>query len=50
MTQSPLISVSLLQTMRDAKVPLRLLDVRYRLGFTDGRELYEAGHIPSANN
>lgn len=48
MTQSPLISVSLLQTMRDAKVPLRLLDVRYRLGFTDGRELYEAGHIPSA--
>lgn len=45
---APLISVSHLRTLLDAKVPLRLLDVRYRLGHTDGHDLYRAGHIPGA--
>lgn len=45
---TPLISVDHLRTMIDANVPLRLLDVRYRLGHTDGHDLYRAGHIPGA--
>lgn len=28
--------------------PVRILDVRWSLGRTDGRELYRAGHIPGA--
>jgi len=48
MTASPLISVTELRSLLQAGSAVQLLDVRYRLGFSDGRKLYEAGHIPGA--
>ncbi|GAA5150147.1 sulfurtransferase [Microbacterium pseudoresistens] len=46
---SPLVSAEALRTLlADPAARVRLLDVRYRLGFTDGRENYLAGHLPGA--
>ncbi len=43
-----LISASALRTLLEAGDPVRVLDVRYQLGRTDGHEQYLAGHIPGA--
>jgi thiosulfate/3-mercaptopyruvate sulfurtransferase len=43
-----LITVSELTALLAADRPPTLLDVRWRLGGTPGRELYQAGHIPGA--
>jgi thiosulfate/3-mercaptopyruvate sulfurtransferase len=43
-----LISVGELTALLAADRPPTLLDVRWRLGGTPGRELYQAGHIPGA--
>lgn len=45
---SPLISVAELATALVSDAPPVVLDVRWMLGRTDGRELYLAGHIPGA--
>lgn len=43
-----LITAAELRSLLDEGEDLRILDVRYRLGFTDGRENYRAGHLPGA--
>ena len=43
-----LITADELATLLAADRPPTLLDVRWRLGGTPGRELYQAGHIPGA--
>jgi len=43
-----LITAGELATLLAADRPPTLLDVRWRLGGTPGRELYQAGHIPGA--
>jgi thiosulfate/3-mercaptopyruvate sulfurtransferase len=43
-----LITVGELTSLLAADRPPTLLDVRWRLGGTPGRELYQAGHIPGA--
>ena len=48
MAASPLISADELRRLLEAGAPVRILDVRYRLGFTDGHENYLAGHLPGA--
>ncbi|MBW1639693.1 MULTISPECIES: sulfurtransferase [Microbacterium] len=45
---SPLISAVELRELLAADAPVRLLDVRYRLGHDDGRERYAEGHLPGA--
>lgn len=46
---SVLISTTELSQLLRSDQPIRLLDVRWALGRTDGREEYEAGHIPTAS-
>lgn len=41
-------TVSDLHTRLNSPHPPRILDVRWQLGRNDGRERYEAGHIPGA--
>ncbi|GAA1779663.1 sulfurtransferase [Leucobacter iarius] len=48
MTAPILISAEELRTWLDSDEPPRVLDVRYRLGFSDGHEQYLAGHISGA--
>ena len=48
MTASILISADELRSRLGGDEPPRLLDVRYRLGFTDGHEHYLQGHLPGA--
>ena len=48
MRTSALITIPELQALLDEGAPVRILDVRYRLGFTDGHENYLAGHLPGA--
>ena len=48
MTAPILISADELRTRLGADEPPRVLDVRYRLGFTDGHEQYLQGHVPGA--
>jgi thiosulfate/3-mercaptopyruvate sulfurtransferase len=45
---NPLIEVSELSALLASGVPVRLLDVRYRLDEPDGRPAYLAGHLPGA--
>ncbi|HLT66271.1 MAG TPA: sulfurtransferase [Microbacterium sp.] len=44
----PLISAADLAALIDVGTPPRLVDVRFRLDKPDGRDDYEAGHIPGA--
>lgn len=48
MTAPILISAEELRELLSGDPPPRVLDVRYRLGATDGREQYLTGHIPGA--
>ncbi|MDQ4213888.1 sulfurtransferase [Microbacterium capsulatum] len=48
MTASVLITADDLRALLAGGAGIRILDVRYRLGFTDGHEDYLAGHIPGA--
>lgn len=48
MAASALISAAELRSLLDDGAPVRVLDVRYRLGFADGHENYLAGHVPGA--
>ncbi|GAA4491298.1 sulfurtransferase [Microbacterium panaciterrae] len=48
MPVSALITASELRSLLDEGANVRILDVRYRLGFTDGHEQYLAGHLPGA--
>ena len=43
-----LITAAELTALLDEGADPRILDVRYRLGFTDGYENYLAGHLPGA--
>ena len=43
-----LITAADLRSLLDEGADPRILDVRYRLGFTDGRDDYLAGHLPGA--
>jgi thiosulfate/3-mercaptopyruvate sulfurtransferase len=43
-----LVDVEELQALRRSSTPLRLLDVRWRLGGPSGHEQFLAGHIPGA--
>ncbi|MBS1908119.1 MAG: sulfurtransferase [Actinobacteria bacterium] len=43
-----LITSAELRRLLESHADIRILDVRYRLGFTDGHENYLAGHIPGA--
>ena len=43
-----LVDVDELQALRRSGTPLRLLDVRWRLGGPDGHEQFLSGHIPGA--
>lgn len=43
-----LITAAELRTLVEEGGDPRILDVRYRLGFTDGQEDYRAGHLPGA--
>ncbi len=43
-----LVDVDELQALRRSGAPLRLLDVRWRLGGPDGHEQFLSGHIPGA--
>ncbi len=45
---SVLVDVEELQALRRSRAPLRLLDVRWRLGDPSGPEQFLAGHIPGA--
>ena len=48
MSAATLITADELAALLAADRPPTLLDVRWRLGGTPGRELYQAGHIPGA--
>lgn len=48
MTAPILIAADELRTWLGADEPPLVLDVRYRLGFTDGHEHYLQGHVPGA--
>jgi thiosulfate/3-mercaptopyruvate sulfurtransferase len=48
MTTNPLITPAELFALQGSGAPVRLLDVRWRLDKPDGRDDYEAGHIPGA--
>lgn len=46
---SPLITVSELQGIRDSRIPVTVLDVRWRLGGPPGAEEFVFGHIPGSS-
>ncbi|MET0459072.1 MAG: sulfurtransferase [Ilumatobacteraceae bacterium] len=48
MAASPLIDAAELRALVDAGTPPVLLDVRWKLGATDHRDAYLAGHVPGA--
>ena len=48
MSADALLSATELRALLSQDAPIRVLDVRYQLGRTDGRERYLAGHIPGA--
>ncbi|MFC4223650.1 rhodanese-like domain-containing protein [Lysinibacter cavernae] len=44
----PLITPAELRSLTASERPVRILDVRWRLGEDDGRDQFDAGHIPAA--